>query len=158
MSEKEGRARSYRLPLAAVLTGLASCRSARTSPPPAPAPVAAPAPAPGGLAASASRDAEKPHNTLRWKTNDVSNFGYDIYRADTEDGPFVKITSVPVPGTLKPGKVQTFEYEDDAIDPGRDYWYYVESITLMGERLKFTPTLKAPAKRPPASPSPSPRG
>jgi hypothetical protein len=95
---------------------------------------------------------ERPHNTLRWKTNDVSNFGYDIYRAESEAGPFVKVNAQPVPGTLKPGKVQTFEYEDDTIDPAKDYWYYVESIALTGERLKFTPTLLAPAKSPPPSP------
>ena len=93
--------------------------------------------------------AKRPHNILRWKTNDVSNFGYDIYRADSEAGPFVKVNPQPVPGTLKPGKVQNFEYEDTTIDPSRDYWYYVESISLTGERLKFTPTLKAPAKVPP---------
>jgi hypothetical protein len=79
----------------------------------------------------------------------VSNFGYDIYRADREAGPFVKVNAEPVPGTLRPGKVQTFEYEDFTIDPARDYWYYVESIDLMGKRARFTPTLKAPAKVPP---------
>ena len=148
MREKNRSARVLAMPLAAALTGLAACRSARPSPPapavpssaaPSAAPVATPSPLP---------PAERPHNTLRWKTNDVSNFGYDIYRADTENGPFVKINALPVAGTLKPGKVQNFEYEDDAIDPAREYWYYVESISLTGQRLKFTPTLKAPAKAP----------
>ena len=126
--------------LAALLAaGLGACRSAQPSRPaealpPQPAPVATPAPS------------ERPHNTLRWKTNDVSNFGYDIFRAESEAGPFVKVNAQPVPGTLKPGKVQSFEYEDDTIDPRKDYWYYVLSITLTGARLKFTPTLKAPAK------------
>ena len=60
----------------------------------------------------------------------------------------MKVNAEPVPGTLQPGKVQTFEYHDEAIDPSRDYWYYVESITLLGERVRFTPTLKAPAKSP----------
>ena len=116
-----------------------------TAPVPSP-PVASPVP--GGEARTGA-PTERLHNTLTWKTNDVSNYGYDIYRADSESGPFVKVNAEPVPGTLQPGKVQTFEYQDAAIDPSRDYWYYVESISLTGERLKFTPTLKAPAKVPP---------
>jgi hypothetical protein len=145
--EKDGRALGLGVPLAVVLAGMAACRSGRLSPPPPGTPLAtSPAPAP------VSTRPQRLHNTLRWKTNDVSNFGYDIYRAEGEDGPFVKVNAQPVPGTLKPGKVQTFEYEDAAIEPGKDYWYYVESISLMGERVKFTPTLKAPAKVPPPTP------
>ena len=128
-------------PVAAALAGLLGCRSAG-------APASAPIPSPSPAAAVPVTAAEAPHNTLTWKTNDVSNFGYDIYRAESEAGPFVKINEQPVPGTLKPGKVQTFRYEDRAIDPHKDYWYYVECITLAGERLRFTPILKAPAKVP----------
>jgi len=131
---------TLRGPAAASLAGLLACRSAGS---PAPAPVPSPAPAALEPAAAAA-----PHNTLRWKTNDVSNFGYDIFRAESEAGPFVKINDRPVSGALQPGSVQTFEYEDRAIDPRKDYWYYVESITLLGERVRLTPTLKAPAKLP----------
>ena len=141
MSERARSAWSVgRGPASAAVAGLLACRSAG-----APAPAAGPSPVP---AASVQASAEAPHNTLTWKTDDVSNFGYDIYRAESEAGPFVKVNAAPVPGTLKPGKVQTFQYEDRAIDPRKDYWYYVECITLQGERLRFTPTLKAPAKIP----------
>jgi hypothetical protein len=147
MRDKAVAKRTVGAGLAAALAGLVACRSAAT-----PVPAAAPsptAPSPTSPAtAKLAAPAEAPHNTLTWKTNDVSNFGYDIYRAESEAGPFVKINDRPVPGTLKPGKVQTFQYEDRAIDPRKDYWYYVESITLAGERLRFTPTQKAPAKNP----------
>jgi hypothetical protein len=142
MGDKAAAKRIVEGPLVAALAGLVACRSAQT-----PVPATAPSPTPPATAELAA-PAEAPHNTLTWKTNDVSNFGYDIYRAESEDGPFVKINARPVPGTLMPGKVQTFGYEDRAIDPRRDYWYYVECITLAGERLRFTPTLKAPAKNP----------
>jgi hypothetical protein len=127
---------------AAALAGLLACRSAAA---PSARP-AVPPPAPAATAPPSSADAL--HNTLTWKTDDVSNLGYDVYRSESEAGPFVKVNERPVPGTLKPGKVQTFQYEDRAIDPRKDYWYYVECITLQGERLKFTPTLRAPAKVP----------
>jgi hypothetical protein len=124
---------------AAGLAGLLACRSAES-----PVPPAVPTPAPASTVQP--RAAQALFNTLTWKTDDVSNFGYDIYRAESESGPFVKVNERLVPGTLKPGKVQTFQYEDHAIDPGKDYWYYVECVTLQGERVKFTPVLKAPAK------------
>jgi len=147
--EKDGRALGLGVPLAVALAGMAACRPPRPSiPAPGTPPAAAPTRAPVPPAASPQPGAERPHNTLRWKTNDVSNFGYDVYRAESEGGPFVKVNAQPVPGTLKPGKVQTFQYQDEAIDPHRNYWYYVESISLTGERMKFTPTLQAPAKVP----------
>jgi hypothetical protein len=141
MSERSRGAWYVCGPAAAALAGVLACRSAQ-----APAPAAAPSPSLAPAATVEPSAAEAPHNTLTWKTDDVSNFGYDIYRAESEAGPFVKINALPVPGTLKPGKVQTFQYEDRAIAPRKDYWYYVECITLQGERLKFTPTLRAPAK------------
>ena len=36
---------------------------------------------------------------------------------------------------------------DDTIDPCKEYWYYVESVSTKGSREKFTPTFHAPAKR-----------
>src|SRR5688500_207793 len=161
---KVGKSLGLGMPLAAALAGMTACRSAQVAPPvaapaaasPAAPPAALPAPEPAPPLASpgpgTEARGERPHNTLRWKTNDLSNYGYDVYRAESEAGPFVRVTARPVPGTLKPGKVQTFEYHDEAIDPSRDYWYYVESISLTGERTKFTPTLKAPAKVPPPTP------
>lgn len=143
MRDEAAAKRSVGGGLAAALAALVACRSAG-----APVPVAVPSPPPMATATVEPEAADAPHNTLTWKTDDVSNLGYDIYRAESEAGPFVKITAQPVPGTLKPGKVQTFQYEDRAIDPRKDYWYYVECITLAGERLRFTPTLKAPAKNP----------
>jgi hypothetical protein len=143
MREKHRDRWSVRVPAVASLAGLLACRSAQprvTSKPPSPRPAAT-------VQTAAPADL---FNTLTWKTDDVSNFGYDIYRAESEAGPFVKVNAAPVPGTLKPGKVQTFQYEDHSIDPRKDYWYYVECITLTGERLKFTPTFKAAAKAPPS--------
>ena len=39
------------------------------------------------------------------------------------------------------------KFRDDAIDPCREYWYYVEGISTSGNREKFTPTFRAPPKR-----------
>ena len=122
---------------------------APASPSPSPSATASPSPAP--LA-----------NTLKWSTaSEVENFGYDVYRADKEDGPFVRINTKPIPGAGTLDEPRYYQYVDTDIDPTRGYFYYVESISLKGVREKFTPVIKAAPKRPlpgasPASPAPAP--
>jgi len=87
-------------------------------------------------------------NTPRWTTaSEVDNFGYDVFRGEQEAGPFTKVTAQPLLGGGTTDETHKYEYRDDTIDPCKDYWYYVESITTKGEREKFTPVFKAPAKR-----------
>jgi len=123
-----------------------SCRSADARRQPAAAPTPSPPPY---------------TNTVRWRTNELSNAGYDVYRAEAESGPFVKINAERIPGAGKrTALTQEFEYVDADIDPGKDYWYYVEAIPLMGEPIRFTPIRRAPAKAPRPEPpgnSPTPQ-
>ncbi|UXI67960.1 hypothetical protein [Tahibacter amnicola] len=91
-------------------------------------------------------------NTPRWTTaSEVENFGYDVFRGDAEQGPFTKLTAEPMLGAGTTDETKKYEFRDDTIDPCKDYWYYVESISTGGEREKFTPVFKAPAKRRPAA-------
>lgn len=86
-------------------------------------------------------------NTLKWSTaSEVDNFGFDVYRSESEDGPFIRLTPEPVPGAGTTDEISHYQYVDDTIDPRQDYFYYVESISMGGVREKFTPTTKAPAK------------
>lgn len=140
-------------PLAAALVLTLASTGAAQSPSPSPAPSPSPgaSPSPAPLA-----------NTLKWSTaSEVENFGYDIYRSEKEDGPFVRINPKPVPGATTVDEPSFYQYVDTDIDPTKGYYYYVESISLKGVREKFTPVIKAPPKRPgpgaaAASPSPSP--
>ncbi|MBZ0114397.1 MAG: hypothetical protein K8J08_18185 [Thermoanaerobaculia bacterium] len=93
---------------------------------------------------------EKPlDNRLKWSTaSEVDNFGYHIYRADTEDGPFERLTEDPMPGAGTTDEPSYYEFIDDAIDPTRDYYYYVESLAMDGTRERFTPVIRAKAKTP----------
>jgi hypothetical protein len=92
---------------------------------------------------------EPPVNTLKWTTaSEVDNFGFDVYRSLSEDGPFEKITVEPLPGAGTTDEPQKYVFVDDTIDPSRDYFYYIESISLGGVRERFSPIILAPAKRP----------
>jgi hypothetical protein len=86
-------------------------------------------------------------NTLKWSTaSEVDNFGFDIYRAESEDGPFGRLNDSPVPGAGTSDVPTYYEYLDKTIDPDRAYFYYIESISIHGEREKFTPTYRAAPK------------
>ena len=89
-------------------------------------------------------------NTARWTTASEENtFGYDVYRGDSEDGKFVRITKKPVLGNGTTSETHKYEFVDDTIDPCKEYWYYVEEISTSGDRAKFTTVFKAKAKRHP---------
>ena len=101
-------------------------------------------------AADENGDGEPYANTLKWTTaSEVENFGYDVYRATSEDGPFERITEQPIPGAGTTDEPTAYEWADDTIDPHTQYWYYVESISMSNERERFTPIFPAPPKLPP---------
>lgn len=91
-------------------------------------------------------------NTARWTTaSENDTFGYDVYRGDSENGKFTRITKKPILGNGTTSETHKYEFVDDTIDPCREYWYYVEEITTAGERVKFTSVFKAKAKLQPAA-------
>lgn len=90
-------------------------------------------------------------NTLRWRTaSEVDNFGFDIYRATKEEGPFERITDEPVAGAGTTDEPQSYVFVDDTIDPRRGYHYYIESISMAGVRERFSPVVYIGPKNPAA--------
>lgn len=87
-------------------------------------------------------------NTARWTTaSEQDNFGFDVYRSNSEKGEFTKLTKDPIVGAGTSDETHKYEYRDASIDPCKEYWYYVEGISTSGARAKFTPTFRAPPKR-----------
>jgi len=86
-------------------------------------------------------------NTLRWTTaSEVENLGYDVYRSESEDGPFERVNRDTIPGAGTSDDTHDYVFVDDTIFSGVAYYYYVESIALDGERERFTPVFQAPPK------------
>lgn len=98
-----------------------------------------------GPQAPVAGPAEKLKNTLRWQTNDIDSRGFDVYRGESQSGPFSKLTPQPIDGRVR-GSRGEFAYVDDTIEAGKVYWYYVEVIDVVGVRRKLTPVMKAAAK------------
>jgi hypothetical protein len=113
-------------------------------------PPAVPAAAPSASTETPVPPIDKPLvNTLKWTTaSEVDNFGFDIYRGLSEDGPFEKITTELLAGAGTTDEPQHYIFVDEAIDPSRDYFYYIESISLGGVRERFSPVIRSPAKIP----------
>jgi hypothetical protein len=130
----------------------ASAPAATTPATPAPAKDAAQAkgPPPEGDCGDQSKLAadQRIANTAKWSTaSEQDSFAFDIYRSDTEKGEFAKINKDPILGAGTSDETHKYEYRDDTIDPCKEYWYYVESISTKGVHEKFTPTFHAPPKR-----------
>lgn len=101
-------------------------------------------------------DPAGPHrNTISWTTaTEQDNFGFDIYRAPRADGPFARLNEEPVEGAGTTDEPQSYSWVDDTIDPHETYYYYVESISMSGDRERFTPIGEAPPKIPPVESRP----
>jgi len=136
---------------AATTPPAATAKSAPATPPAADKTAAAPTPPPpeGDCGDQSKLPADqRVANTARWSTaSEQDSFAFDVYRGDTEKGTFVKLTKDPIPGAGTSDETHKYEYRDDTIDPCKEYWYYVESISTKGSREKFTPTFRAPPKR-----------
>ncbi len=86
-------------------------------------------------------------NTLRWSTaSEQQNFAFDVYRGQQEEGPFTRLTSKPISGAGTTDETTQYKYRDDTVEPGVQYYYYVESISMSGTRERFTPVIKARIK------------
>ena len=108
---------------------------------------ASPAPETTDQVDAAAPGEETYSNTIKWTTaSEVDNFGYDVYRGDTSDGPFVRLTEEPVEGAGTSDEVNSYRFLDDTIDPNKTYYYYVESISMSGVREHFTPVGEAKPK------------
>jgi hypothetical protein len=114
------------------------------------APAAAEQPAPVPAAAPAASPAASPNplnNTIKWSTaSEVDNFGYDVFRGDKEEGPFTRLNAKIIAGAGTVDEPRYYQYVDETIEVGKEYWYYVESVSLAGVREKFTPVFKSKPK------------
>lgn len=90
---------------------------------------------------------ESHSNRIKWKTaSELDNYGYDVYRAESPEGPFERINPKVIEGAGTTDEPTAYEYVDADIDPRREYYYYVESISMNGDRERFTPIGRAKPK------------
>lgn len=73
-------------------------------------------------------------------------YGFYVYRADSEDGPWEQANDLIVPGHGTTALPQEYAFVDSGLTIGQKYYYYVTEVTLSGAENKITPVLGAEAK------------
>ena len=64
--------------------------------------------------------ASRPHSVdLKWKASVSRVVGYNVYRSETDGGPYIKLTSAPVRAT---------NYTDRSVQSGHTYVYAVTAV------------------------------
>ena len=94
------------------------------------------APLPGALQAL-----QQTELTIRWSTeNEIDVAGYNLYRADTPDGEFIKVNPEPIPPSIDPFVTTEHVYVDDReILRGRTYYYLLETVDRAGNGKREGP-------------------
>lgn len=84
---------------------------------------------------------------LNWQTeSEEDNYGYNIYRAESEEGPFAQINKEIIPGAGTTNVPTTYKYIDTKVEVGKKYFYYLESVSFAGVKEVFSPTISHVAK------------
>lgn len=74
---------------------------------------------------------------LRWTTaSETENMGFDVYRAEAEEGPFVKANKTLIPGAGNATGLNTYSYVDREVDPAKGYYYKLADVDYRG-RVRF---------------------
>jgi hypothetical protein len=70
---------------------------------------------------------------LEWTTeSEINNAGFNIYRAESEDGEYVKINPTLIPAEGNGTSGATYKYVDDSVRNRITYYYKLEDIDLKG--------------------------
>lgn len=83
---------------------------------------------------------------LKWSiANGLSVYGFQIFRATEEQGPFSVMTSPPIKA-IKSNDTLTYQWRDTSAELGRTYWYYIGVVNQDGTKQQLSGAQKATAK------------
>ena len=93
------------------------------------------------LAAAAEEPTPAPSVVVvEWTTeSEVDMAGFNLYRSESPDGPYVKVNATLIPGASDPLLGGKYAYTDTNVVAGRTYYYKLEDVELDG-----TTTLHGP--------------
>ena len=83
--------------------------------------------------------------TLLWETaSEINNYGFNIYRAESKNGEYVKINSEIIPAQGGPTQGASYTYEDTNVKAMKTYYYKLEDVdydstTTMHDPVKAMP-------------------
>jgi hypothetical protein len=85
--------------------------------------------------------------TLQWTTaSEIDTAGFNLYRAESEDGEYVKINPLLIPAEGNGTSGATYKYIDDDVRNRKTYWYKLEDIDLNGKSTFHGPVSVEPKR------------
>jgi hypothetical protein len=85
--------------------------------------------------------------TLKWVTeSEIDNAGFNIYRAEAEDGEYVKINTSLIPAEGSPTQGASYQYVDENVKNRTTYYYKLEDIDLNGNSTMHGPVSAVPRR------------
>jgi hypothetical protein len=80
------------------------------------------------------------HVILKWVTeSEIDNAGFNLYRAESEDGEYVKINDSLIPAEGAPTQGVSYQFIDEGVKNRTTYYYKLEDIDLYGTSTMHGP-------------------
>ena len=77
---------------------------------------------------------------VQWETaSEVNTAGFNLYRADSEAGPYVKVNVALIPASGNQLTGSSYKYDDAGVQPGRVYYYELEDVETTGKATRQAP-------------------
>jgi len=84
---------------------------------------------------------------LRWHVANGRNIhGFQIYRGESEQGPFVLLNRPSLPSSAEGEESAGYSYRDNTAESGKTYWYYIGLVLNDGRKQQLTGPQKIVAK------------
>lgn len=84
---------------------------------------------------------------LRWTTeSEEDNYGFNIYRSESPDGPWVKVNKSVKLGAGTTNIPTKYSYIDYPLEIGKTYYYKLEEVSYAGEKKSLDKVIPAVAK------------
>jgi hypothetical protein len=84
---------------------------------------------------------------LRWHlANGQAIHGFQIFRAEAEEGPFTLLNRPTVPSTAEDDESVGYNFRDNKAESGKTYWYYIGIVYNDGHKQQLTGPQKVVAK------------
>ncbi|MBC8232096.1 T9SS type A sorting domain-containing protein [bacterium] len=75
--------------------------------------------------------------SLQWQTQtETNNLGFHIYRSETPDGKFERITQKLIPGAGTDATPHKYSFTDEEVVKDLTYYYYIEDVDFSGKTNK----------------------
>jgi len=80
--------------------------------------------------------------TVHWETaSEIDNLGFNVYRSESEKGPWDKLNADLIPSQVPPGSPvgASYDFVDSKVEAGMTYFYMLEDIDLNGTATQHGP-------------------